>query len=686
MLRNLAILLLFLVPSAALSSEFPGIFPPRSPAEEAFRRARLLEVEKPAEAIATYRELLESGFPAADALHWALGRLLPGPEAEEHWQAIVSTAASGPFAAEALRNLAKLYTEQERFAEAEAVLREVLRLAPNRAARARATAELLSLLGRSGNAEEAQRTAKVLWTEYAALPESREAERFLAPPEGGTRLDALTDEEALARGLALLNGGSREEAAKTLGALRTRLPPESPLLGRTSLALGKALCFLRRFGEALAPLEVARVFPEHEEEARSLRARALFGLDKGDVGARELLALAQQRPQSPGAPRYLEQAYRVLENRGLSTEALEARTLLLQKYAKSPEARQARWFLGWSAFRDGRYAEAAESFRVAAEGAERGWLRAEALYWEARSVLSADEAERGNALLGELIREYPLGYYARLARRELEGKEGALVGDARLSQVRPLPALGVEPVDVQEAEGDAGLARASAYLRLGLPEAARGALKDVPATDPRKARLAFWAEDFHAALKAARTTWLNWPDPTAGSPALLGPEGLAFPFAYPRSASEAARRARIHPHLLLAVAHTESHFDPRVYSVAEARGLMQFIPSTGTAVARAAGLADFTVDALYDPRTALVLGALHLRELLDRFSGDVVLAVAAYNAGASAVAKWKEARPKAAPEVFVESIPFAETRRYVKKVLTALDAYGRLDPPGLWVD
>jgi soluble lytic murein transglycosylase len=111
---------------------------------------------------------------------------------------------------------------------------------------------------------------------------------------------------------------------------------------------------------------------------------------------------------------------------------------------------------------------------------------------------------------------------------------------------------------------------------------------------------------------------------------------------------------------------------------------MQFIPSTGAQVAKAAGLRSFTVEDLYEPSVALRLGARHLRELLDRFGGDTISAVAAYNGGAGAVERWRRDFGHLEPAAFVETIPFGETRKYVKKVLTALDAYGRLDPPGLW--
>ncbi len=224
-------------------------------------------------------------------------------------------------------------------------------------------------------------------------------------------------------------------------------------------------------------------------------------------------------------------------------------------------------------------------------------------------------------------------------------------------------------------------ARAARYLRLGQPRAARRVVARSRRAGPSWARVAFWAEDYRAAVRASGRSWLDWPGD--GAPDPLSPEGLSYPLAYPATATRAAAEAGVHPHLLLAVAHTESHFDPKGYSPWEARGLMQFIPATGRSVAARLGLDGFEPEDLFDPSVALRLGARHLRDLLDRFDGNVVAAVAAYNGGAAAVERWLAKRPDAPVDAFVEAIPYRETRRYVKKVITALDAYARLDPPGL---
>jgi soluble lytic murein transglycosylase-like protein len=137
--------------------------------------------------------------------------------------------------------------------------------------------------------------------------------------------------------------------------------------------------------------------------------------------------------------------------------------------------------------------------------------------------------------------------------------------------------------------------------------------------------------------------------------------GHAFARGVARATSElvfeAARAAGVDPSLVAAVAQTESHFDSGALSRAGAAGIMQLMPGT----AQALGVTD-----PYDATQNVRGGALYLRELLDRFGGDVRLAVAAYNAGPDAVAR------------FGGMPPFAETRAYVTRVL---DAYRRLRAP-----
>jgi soluble lytic murein transglycosylase len=137
-------------------------------------------------------------------------------------------------------------------------------------------------------------------------------------------------------------------------------------------------------------------------------------------------------------------------------------------------------------------------------------------------------------------------------------------------------------------------------------------------------------------------------------------------------APEATRQGVALP-LLLGVAKQESRFTPAVQSSAGAVGLLQLMPATAAELAGA----PLTTPDLQDPARNANLGARYLRGLLDQWKGDPLAAVASYNAGPGAVAGWQTPDRMRFPELWVEAIPYPETRLYVKKVLGNAWSYQR---------
>lgn len=168
----------------------------------------------------------------------------------------------------------------------------------------------------------------------------------------------------------------------------------------------------------------------------------------------------------------------------------------------------------------------------------------------------------------------------------------------------------------------------------------------------------------------------------------VGDAGIALRFgsldrdARPRPYEElvvaAAERHHIDPNLLFAVMRVESVYDPRVVSYAGAVGLLQIMPTTGDRIAARLGRTDFGTDDLLDPATNIEFSAWYLHSLIERFDGRVPLAIAAYNGGPHNVRRWMAAHASAMPlDAFLERIPFDQTHRYVRRVLTHYAAYRR---------
>jgi soluble lytic murein transglycosylase len=144
-----------------------------------------------------------------------------------------------------------------------------------------------------------------------------------------------------------------------------------------------------------------------------------------------------------------------------------------------------------------------------------------------------------------------------------------------------------------------------------------------------------------------------------------------FPAAHRDLFVNAARRHDLDPWLSMAVARRESAFYPHARSPVGAQGLMQLMPGTARKVARDAGQTPPDARQVMDPDINVALGTRYLAELLERFNGNRVLALAAYNAGPHRVDDWLAEEEDAVPaDVWIESIPFYETREYVQAVLT----------------
>ncbi|WGL17270.1 transglycosylase SLT domain-containing protein [Microbulbifer bruguierae] len=150
---------------------------------------------------------------------------------------------------------------------------------------------------------------------------------------------------------------------------------------------------------------------------------------------------------------------------------------------------------------------------------------------------------------------------------------------------------------------------------------------------------------------------------------------LRFPLAFTDIvkdvASRMGKKTALDSYLVLAVARQESHFSHDAKSHAGAMGLMQLLPSTAQATAQKAGVPYRRSWDLLNPNTNINLGAYYLNSLLSRFDNNRFLAAAAYNAGPTRVAGWlKDTNRKLPFDVWIETIPYNETRKYVQNVLS----------------
>jgi soluble lytic murein transglycosylase len=213
-----------------------------------------------------------------------------------------------------------------------------------------------------------------------------------------------------------------------------------------------------------------------------------------------------------------------------------------------------------------------------------------------------------------------------------------------------------------------GASRRGGALNAGREAVYRGhgVMRPAPDMVTRRARLELRNED-RLELAGAASALGDW-----GTAAYFGGPGWAErrPHPYAREVAKAARKYGLDPDLLYAVMRVESVYQRRIISHAGAIGLMQIMPRTGRLIADAVGRRDATATDLLDPTVNLEFSAWYLSSLLERMDGRLPLAIASYNGGPHNVRKWIRSNGEHMPlDAFLERIPFAETKRYVRRVL-----------------
>ncbi|MGI9324661.1 MAG: transglycosylase SLT domain-containing protein [Pseudomonadales bacterium] len=194
-------------------------------------------------------------------------------------------------------------------------------------------------------------------------------------------------------------------------------------------------------------------------------------------------------------------------------------------------------------------------------------------------------------------------------------------------------------------------------------------LKLIPKLEPE--------DQANAAYLAREVGWLRQSIHAANAAGLHNDLTVRFPVAHMVEFRRMSHTTGVPLTMLLAVTRQESAFDPNARSHANARGLMQLLPTTAEWVARRAKLSRPTNTALYRPSTNIEIASHYLAMLLQRYNGSRPLAAAAYNAGERRVDRWIKERSGEPMDVWIENIPFKETRNYVQNVLAFSQVYAQ---------
>ncbi len=490
---------------------------------------------------------------------------------------------------------------------------------------------------------------------------------------------AAAQEQGSEGALHLARWGPRWLGAAT--ALKERCDAKKPPLQakeREQLAAG-----LAQLGLVEPALQCLGGTPASKETQLALAQALLRDPEQESAAEARLLALARRAPSSPPAleaarllsegssstslealkqlPDTLQDSPAVQARLALEGKSLDDTLTVLRRWPNDP----ASWELQWQRARQLALENNWNaSLQLLAEPALANQLPApletRRRFWQGLAEWQLGRQQQARQTWQELLERNPGGYYGWRAADRLGQGTVSLGNNGASALLQP-----------EWTPLNSGVATIDRLWRLGQPleawERWRLHTNGVSPTEPTQlaveGRLRRAVGDHWLGLGQLEQASLRLPPQQCQLAGGLEQE-LHTP-AYGNDLEEAASRAGLAPPLLAAIAKQESRFSPTVRSPVGAVGLLQLMPDTAAEVAGG----PVTGAELEQPGRNAELGARYLRQLLDQWQGNPVLAVASYNAGPGAVTGWIDPRLSSQPELWVEAIPYPETRLYVKKVL-----------------
>ncbi|MSR22817.1 MAG: tetratricopeptide repeat protein [Gemmatimonadetes bacterium] len=520
------------------------------------------------------------------------------------------------------------------------------------------------------------RAAEDLW---AALTIG---DRYTSAREAAVLLDrivgSLGEDAEVKLGRALLAASAWEPAVRRLLPQLTSDHLTSAELDELRVRLGRGLFELRRYAEAiglLSPLAETEVVSDATADALFWTGRA--ALARGSV-EEATGAFRRAGELAPGSTQAVEGLLLLLDRERTTGFGPKARALLDEILAAGVTTLPAESTvaqLGVESYLAGDYSTAAVVFQRYLEGSRRTAARQQAAYWSGLTQDRIGEPEGAGALWAELHAVDPFSYYGLLAGEKL----GAPV-------IREDLARGPDPVPGIELELQ------NALLRLRVLR-----LVNIPGSLARElARLSVYFQargngiyDFADALAEG-----GFPlEGVSVGREIFRQEGewnlrllrIIHPFPYREVVVREARARGLDPFLVAGVIRQESLFHSPIVSSAGAVGLMQLMPPTAREVAGQLDI-PYSPEALTDPETNIRLGTTYLATMTRRLGERTEDVLSAYNAGPARAREWQQTSAHGDRDVFVEEIPFQETRNYVRlvqqyaRMYTALYACGDFEP------
>jgi soluble lytic murein transglycosylase len=571
--------------------------------------------------------------------------------------------------------------------EAVGVLRDFVERYPRAWYIAQAELELGRALADLGELETAAEWYHRVSVRYPGSNEETQARRALeallprlaAGMRG--RFSEMTDEDLLVRAQVLFDRHRSREVIDLLTPVLERLGTTADLGCQAWYLVGKSYTKLREHGSA-APFYDAVAGGACGEDLTvwSLynAGRALWNVDRDAEAAERFRALYTAHSSHSYADDAMLYEARIARGAGRHQEFVRLLEAQIARFPEGEMVGDANWLLFQHELNAGNEEQAiAFADAVAARTGETDlYSRGRLAYFRGRALERLGRAAEAAEGYAQLARDVPLSYYALLALNRLR----VLDGPRATTLVAELHAdggggMGGVPIDPPAVAEDPNFERGLLLLRLGLLDLAQQQFDTLKSHYPNQDGL-LWLMTF--LFDAAGAYHISHDIPRRQIASFLSayptPETiehwqLAFPTPFLTQVVEAAESRGLDRYLVYAIMREESGFNPRAESWANARGLMQLMEGTAESMAARVGLRRFRRDQAFDPDIAIRLGSEYLSVLANRYGRHPVLTIAGYNGGEGNVDRWVNQNGHLPIDMFVEEIPFKQTRDYTKRVL-----------------
>jgi soluble lytic murein transglycosylase-like protein len=603
-----------------------------------------------------------------------------------------TTAAALAARADLTLDVADAWRAAARWPEAGSLYRLVLAGQADGSVADRAREGLARTLEAQGSADE----ALTLWHEV--LVRFRRAETYVAARRGRARVaqqlgrtpPPLTETQYDALASRLSERSRFLDAIDVLDEWRQEHPSSTRLVDMAAARV-TALYNLRRnreAGEAALELERGPAPRAVADRMRLLRFRLAVREGRADEAARLGMALWDD-PQVASGVRFAAASLlsNYLTSLGRTDDALSLYTQVFGATRSASDARDILLRAGVAAIRARQHGRAAINLEGLLKRGPLGDTATAARFWLGVARHDGGDTTAAIDALAAIEQEQQYAYYGLRATARLDQWKRRAPGEARAvdaARARQAPPAVFPPLTLDSAGSNESLRLAGLLARTGHVVDAAAEYRRAAAAGRSSlalqllaARAAAAAGEHRRAVAIVTTHFGSYLQrQTDGAPVDL--VALAFPRPFWEEVRGAATESEVDPTLLVALMRRESRFDPDARSAVGALGLFQIMPYTAAGLAPALGVDASSPADILQPRLNAQIAAALLRRIRALFGDALSPAIAAYNAGEDRVTDWWTASKDLPDDLFVELIPYSETRGFVREVFANYHTYERV--------